>query len=317
MTRRCCCPAPTRSRSRAPAGCSVLLPPEDEGRRKRVAIDLVDGSSWPAGRTTATYPTATRSRSRSAGALDHDVPLLGVCRGMQVMNLARGGTLIEHLRTFSAIGSRLVPARSATTTSADRGLAGRSRGGKLTARPSRTMIGRRVIGEGLEMTGSATVDDLPGRSRILAAFALGDQWHPRRKRHGRDRRWWSRHGAARGKGVRDHGRGRGSAPGGDVVRRRGRDRRGVDLREDFEGVDLALAADVSSEEDVLGFLARAGAEYGRIDVLFNNAGISPTTTSPSSTRLGGLAARAGREPRSCSCAASTASRICWTAAGGR
>ena len=29
--------------------------------------------------------------------MDADLPLLGVCRGMQLMNLARGGTLIEHL----------------------------------------------------------------------------------------------------------------------------------------------------------------------------------------------------------------------------
>lgn len=49
---------------------------------------------------------------------------------------------------------------------------------------------------------------------------------------------------------------------------------GVDLRA-VEGVDLALVADVSVEEDVIGFLARAREEYGRIDVLFNNAGISP------------------------------------------
>src|SRR4051794_29373197 len=50
---------------------------------------------------------------------------------------------------------------------------------------------------------------------------------------------------------------------------------GVDLRDDFAGVDLALAADVSSEDDVVGFIARTKTEYGRIDVLFNNAGISP------------------------------------------
>ena len=35
-----------------------------------------------------------------------------------------------------------------------------------------------------------------------------------------------------------------------------------------------LAADVASEQDVIAFLARARAEYGRLDVLFNNAGIS-------------------------------------------
>ena len=33
----------------------------------------------------------------AAAALEADVPVLGVCRGMQVMNVARGGTLIEHL----------------------------------------------------------------------------------------------------------------------------------------------------------------------------------------------------------------------------
>src|SRR3954454_14177759 len=50
---------------------------------------------------------------------------------------------------------------------------------------------------------------------------------------------------------------------------------GVDLSDDFEGVDLALAADVSSEAAVIEFMGRAASEYGRLDVLFNNAGISP------------------------------------------
>jgi len=50
---------------------------------------------------------------------------------------------------------------------------------------------------------------------------------------------------------------------------------GVDLRDDFGDVDLALAADVASEEAVIEFMGRAASEYGRIDVLFNNAGISP------------------------------------------
>ena len=50
---------------------------------------------------------------------------------------------------------------------------------------------------------------------------------------------------------------------------------GVDLSDDFGGVDLALAADVASEDAVIAFMARAASEYGRLDVLFNNAGISP------------------------------------------
>jgi NAD(P)-dependent dehydrogenase (short-subunit alcohol dehydrogenase family) len=49
---------------------------------------------------------------------------------------------------------------------------------------------------------------------------------------------------------------------------------GVDLSEDAEG-DLAIQADVTDEEQVEGMYARAREELGHIDVLFNNAGISP------------------------------------------
>jgi NAD(P)-dependent dehydrogenase (short-subunit alcohol dehydrogenase family) len=49
---------------------------------------------------------------------------------------------------------------------------------------------------------------------------------------------------------------------------------GVDLKEGSPG-DLSLAADVTNEDDVRGLYARAKDEFGRIDVLFNNAGISP------------------------------------------
>jgi NAD(P)-dependent dehydrogenase (short-subunit alcohol dehydrogenase family) len=50
---------------------------------------------------------------------------------------------------------------------------------------------------------------------------------------------------------------------------------GVDLSDDFEGADLAVACDVADEEAVRGMYARARSEFGRLDVLFNNAGISP------------------------------------------
>jgi NAD(P)-dependent dehydrogenase (short-subunit alcohol dehydrogenase family) len=50
---------------------------------------------------------------------------------------------------------------------------------------------------------------------------------------------------------------------------------GVDLRDEIEGVDLALSCDVADEEAVRGMYAAARAEFGRLDVLFNNAGISP------------------------------------------
>jgi NAD(P)-dependent dehydrogenase (short-subunit alcohol dehydrogenase family) len=49
---------------------------------------------------------------------------------------------------------------------------------------------------------------------------------------------------------------------------------GVDLAEDSPG-DLALACDVTEDDAVRELYARVRAELGRVDVLFNNAGISP------------------------------------------
>jgi NAD(P)-dependent dehydrogenase (short-subunit alcohol dehydrogenase family) len=49
---------------------------------------------------------------------------------------------------------------------------------------------------------------------------------------------------------------------------------GVDLAES-EHADTSLTADVTDEDQVKGFYAQARDEHGHIDVLFNNAGISP------------------------------------------
>jgi len=49
---------------------------------------------------------------------------------------------------------------------------------------------------------------------------------------------------------------------------------GVDLNDGSPG-DLALDCDVTDEQQVADMYARVKAEFGRIDVLFNNAGISP------------------------------------------
>jgi NAD(P)-dependent dehydrogenase (short-subunit alcohol dehydrogenase family) len=57
-----------------------------------------------------------------------------------------------------------------------------------------------------------------------------------------------------------------SREGGRVV--------GVDLREHAVG-ELALTADVTDEPSVARMFTRVREQFGRIDVLFNNAGISP------------------------------------------
>jgi NAD(P)-dependent dehydrogenase (short-subunit alcohol dehydrogenase family) len=50
---------------------------------------------------------------------------------------------------------------------------------------------------------------------------------------------------------------------------------GVDLTDDFDGVDVALACDVADEDAVRDMYGRAREACGKLDVLFNNAGISP------------------------------------------
>jgi NAD(P)-dependent dehydrogenase (short-subunit alcohol dehydrogenase family) len=50
---------------------------------------------------------------------------------------------------------------------------------------------------------------------------------------------------------------------------------GVDLAE-VRGVDLSIVADVGDESAVTAMYAEARERFGRIDVLFNNAGINPT-----------------------------------------
>ena len=50
---------------------------------------------------------------------------------------------------------------------------------------------------------------------------------------------------------------------------------GVDLLEHAVG-SLSISADITSEDAVVSMYAAARQRFGRIDVLFNNAGISPT-----------------------------------------
>jgi NAD(P)-dependent dehydrogenase (short-subunit alcohol dehydrogenase family) len=64
----------------------------------------------------------------------------------------------------------------------------------------------------------------------------------------------------------------------EVFQREGATVVGVDLQEGSPG-DLALAVDVTDEDAVRGMYGRVAGEYGHIDVLFNNAGISPDDDS--------------------------------------
>jgi putative glutamine amidotransferase len=163
-------------------GLAVLLPP-DEINEPAEFLALIDGLILAGGADYGDVPDRDAFEIALAqAALDADMPLLVVCRGMQLMNLARGGTLIEHLpdvlghedhrATPGAFGDHDVKL-------ADGSLAARAAGETLHATKSHHHQGVDVIGDGFQVTGWATVDDLPEAIEDPSrAFALGVQWHP-------------------------------------------------------------------------------------------------------------------------------------------
>jgi putative glutamine amidotransferase len=117
-------------------------------------------------------------------ALERDMPLLGICRGMQLMNVARGGTLLQHLpNTYGhedhrrSIGSFDDADHDVVLTPGS--LAARAAGEQRHGTKSHHHQGIDRIGEGLTATGYSTLDDLVETLEDEnCTFALGVQWHP-------------------------------------------------------------------------------------------------------------------------------------------
>ncbi len=161
-------------------GLAVVLPPDPETDG---VLDLLDGLILAGGADYGQSPERDAFElGLATAALERDLPLLGVCRGMQMMNLARGGTLIEHLpdrfghedhrATPGAFGDhdvRLTPGS----------LAARAAGEDVHATKSHHHQGVDAIGDGFQVTGWATIDELPEAIEDPGLrFALGVQWHP-------------------------------------------------------------------------------------------------------------------------------------------
>ena len=91
-------------------GRALLVPPSEDGIDE--TLDALDGMLFsggsdidPAAYGHEAHPETTGVRSeRDAGelalltaALERDMPVLAVCRGSQVLNVALGGDLVQHL----------------------------------------------------------------------------------------------------------------------------------------------------------------------------------------------------------------------------
>jgi putative glutamine amidotransferase len=181
-------------------GLALMLPPDAEVvESPDEVLDRLDGLLLAGGADIdpATYGAERHPETKhtvpprdlfeialARRALERDVPLLGICRGMQLMNVAAGGTLLQHLperyghhEHRRALGSfdgadhdvRLEPGS----------LAERAAGETVHATKSHHHQGIDRIGDGLAVTGWATLDGLPEALEVPGRrFALGVQWHP-------------------------------------------------------------------------------------------------------------------------------------------
>jgi putative glutamine amidotransferase len=135
--------------------------------------------------TTGTVPERDETElALTRRAVERDMPVLGICRGMQLINVAFGGTLIQdlpevvghdehrrHLGTFEDTEHDVV---------LDSGsLAAEAAGEQRHVTRSHHHQGVDRVGEGLVVSGRSTMDDLAEAIEAPEqAFVLGVQWHP-------------------------------------------------------------------------------------------------------------------------------------------
>jgi len=177
-------------------GVAVLLPPQQVGAGSVDAIlDRLDGLVLTGGkdvdaRLYGATPHAEADRPRVArdtletqlarAAIDRDLPLLGICRGAQVLNVALGGTLVQHLPDltggdthragpgrFAHHDVRIVPGTRLAV------LLGESAGAACYHHQALADLAPGLVATGHAEDGVVEAVELPA-----ARFVLAVQWHP-------------------------------------------------------------------------------------------------------------------------------------------
>jgi putative glutamine amidotransferase len=174
-------------------GRPLLVPPVADGIAE--TLDVLDGVIFSGGadidpaaygeephpEVTVTYPRRDEAElTLLEAALARDMPVLAICRGMQMLNVLRGGNLDQHLPetvgheghrqvhgVFSEHGVRLKEgSRTAAIV-----------GGDALVRSSHHQ-GLERIGEGLDAVAWAEDGSVEGLEDRERRFAIGVLWHP-------------------------------------------------------------------------------------------------------------------------------------------
>jgi putative glutamine amidotransferase len=117
-------------------------------------------------------------------AIERDMPTLCICRGMQMLNVARGGTLHQHIPAFLRSDDHRRNAGTFVGNEHDvqlesGSLAARAAGSDVTVTKSHHHQAVDRVGDGLLVTGRSMSDDLPEAIELPDnTYVLGVQWHP-------------------------------------------------------------------------------------------------------------------------------------------
>jgi anthranilate synthase component 2/putative glutamine amidotransferase len=113
-------------------------------------------------------------------ALDEDLPLLAICRGLQILNVAMGGSLHQHLpEIVGHEDHRFVEGEKSPTLIALNsgcligGILGSEAEGICHHHQAIDRLGRRMEAVGFAADGTVEAVEVAGQE-----FAIGVQWHP-------------------------------------------------------------------------------------------------------------------------------------------
>ncbi|KND43485.1 gamma-glutamyl-gamma-aminobutyrate hydrolase family protein [Streptomyces stelliscabiei] len=172
----------------AAGGVAAMLPPDDPAYAAGAVARLdglviaggpdVDPALYSAERSPRCGPPAPRRDAWELAliraALDTGTPLLGICRGMQLLNVALGGTLVQHLDdhvvevgVFGRHPVKPVPGTRYADINAEE-----------TDVPTYHHQAVDRLGTGLVPSAHASDGTIEAIELPHPAWALGVQWHP-------------------------------------------------------------------------------------------------------------------------------------------